>query len=752
MPQLHSAFYNKVTDNHSHIDSLALQKIIREASLSTSADGNSIYDQLVDLLRENSDAQFGIVSRLNDKGEWVRDATASLPLESRPSHDSSTIEANNALMRCLSRLRSIDYAISQKHPDEFGQDLRGQMQEHLAKLCGKMLDTAQANISEKGKKKAIEHEEKAFDTLLLEALHTANLTKGCQNENDGKKLLNRYRILSSLTLPARTMVTLTYDADKHVFQRETQYPITEKTAFQKDYLKSLKELNPCASTADKNAHTMHSLAHQEADSLFADLMMDDTRALPAQARKLYLATARNAFLVKNELFFDTKSENMLEVMNQDASEENTLWLARTGVPVYVGKNEDKAAIQQHTRENTEQIRIMAEKFGLPVNLHFTTLNTYSPYEQQTTMLDHLYDATRNNAEKNDDISYVPVNLEGTLRPIEIAPSLSFDEHEHRPSGIAPFAKATRALSAARILLKACATKTFLSVINCASAQDRTGTIVEKATQLWMGERYDAHVLETDSIQAMRARGGNAAEITSHLMNGSRGMKTVSKAGDTFDELSSKEFYLASADTNKNNPVSSAPWLTQLSEKAVGEFVREQLRFEDVLEATKNNPEKQQMYQRGKALLNGINEITKADSDKAVSATDLADLTSILKHSTQAIINPEDSKNIRTLAGLSKRAASKDSTLWNKIAFGIASLACLAMVAAGVLFAAPTGGLSLMLSAAGVTGLKLSADTYSGACAQQSYRKLSHSLTLFKSYAADGGSSEEERGFSPLVVK
>ena len=135
--------------------------------------------------------------------------------------------------------------------------------------------------------------------------------------------------------------------------------------------------------------------------------------------------------------------------------------------------------------------------------------------------------------------------------MDVAPGL-YEPGESRPWGSSPLQKEKRLAGVASVMLKAAA-KGFISLVQCASGQDRTGTAIEKTTQTWQEARYKELGLETGNIETMRAMGGNAAEITSHHIPGSRGMKTESKAGDTFGKAANEQFYLASAKTNKKNP-------------------------------------------------------------------------------------------------------------------------------------------------------------------------------------------------------
>ncbi|WP_133131181.1 hypothetical protein [Legionella yabuuchiae] len=712
MPQTHSQLYQRLRKDHSQLNVDVLVQKIQANDLPNEANGQGIYDQMVDLFREHSDAQFGIVSKLCENNEWVRDATKSTPLAERILHTAPVIEANNTLLRCLSRLRPIDYVIAQKYPnEELSKKLRTEIKDEFAKLVENVLTKVHSNNSKQAKLRAIKTLEKDFDTLLVRQLYEANLTQGCETGKDCKKLLSHYRVLSSLLVPARPLVTLTYDAQNKVFQRETQYPVTKKTDMQKQVLATTFDLNPYPVAADKTAQTAQTLATQQANACFAELMSQDDRALPAQSRKIHLIGARNAFIVKNELFFNVEPQHIEVARTKDAFPEDTLWMARTGVPVYVGKGESAKRIQDHTCENLEQIRQAAQEI-IPraservLKLHLTTLNTDSYHENQHIMIRHLYQATRDNNDNQDDLSYIPVNIIGTARSLDLAPSLTFDAGDHRPSGIAPLAKATRARSAVEVVLKACRTPETLSVVHCASGQDRTGTIVEKAIQTWMEKHYKVHRLNTDSIQSMRAEGGNAAEIASHHISGSPGMKTVSRSGATFNEQANAQFYRESADLNLSNPIGSVSWLKTPSKKANEAYEQQLQAFESSLQALaqnlSGNSNNHKLFVQGKIILKQVKLISKRAQ---LTSKEISDLTLVLSCSDRALHAPEDEVNIRKLAGLSKEVSGHASPKWRTLGAALAIFGCIALVVAGVLAAIPSGGTSLLLAVAGTAGLK-----------------------------------------------
>jgi hypothetical protein len=676
------------------------------------------YEAVADLLKEVNDAQFGIVSKCvtSDDGEiqWLRDATLSIDLDQRMPHDAPVIEANNMLLRTLSRLRPIDYAIGKKLEEKDSQVIQQQMRQDFANLSQEILTIAQDNnSSNEAKLQQIKDKETEFNSILINQLHKANLTPDVTNAKDAEKLLFHYRNMSSVLSPARTMITLTYDKEAQVLQRETQYPVTKKTEKQKEAIAQLEQVIPYPTDSEKNAHTQLKPAQQVADQLFANLIAQDDTALPAQTRKTHLASAKNAFIVKNELIFNTPPEALTDLEAIDklkASEEDTLWLVRMGSPTYVGKGESAARLKEHTIEILKQIRDTAQEKmgGPPSNIHVTTLNTYTFLENQATIIRNIEAATRS-ARKGDNYSYLPTNWDGTNRLVNIAPELDFKD-KAPPSGSAPSQKEKRLESVSKVMLAAAQTNNTLSAVHCASGQDRTGTAIEKTVQDWMKERYKSHRLTITNIENTRAKGGNAAEITSHHVHGSPGMKKESQAGNTFSAAANEQFYRSSAGTNKKNKVGDVTFLNQPSEQALNEYYMQLTAFKECLNSfkTQNLPGREQLQEQGKNLAHYIEERSGNQFDpKPIDAKTLFQLTQVLSSTTktlQEVDDPEQTKqNVKTLAKISKNVSGK-STFWEKIGLGLLVVGCAALVCIGVLAAIPSGGSSLLLSALGVAGL------------------------------------------------
>ena len=295
MPQEHSGIFNTCieTDEEHNI------------SFNKENFSDLKYNEMSDLLLEVNDARFGIVSKLKEedgKPVWYRDATSALSLEEREekkiSPNEPFIEANNALLRMLSRLRPIDYAIDQmKENNSTNKTIIQNLRNEFNKKTTELLALPKSTLEAKEIKRQIKSLENEFNTFLVKQLHEANLTQGITTKKQAENLLFHYRNLSPLLEPARTLVTLTYDEKTKVLVRETQVPVTKKLDDQKKEIEKLKILNPFPTPDEKSAHTIQSLAGQKANQIFAPLMALDDRGLAAQSRKEHLAGVKNAGIV-----------------------------------------------------------------------------------------------------------------------------------------------------------------------------------------------------------------------------------------------------------------------------------------------------------------------------------------------------------------------------------------------------------------------------------------------------------------------
>ncbi|MDF1684408.1 MAG: hypothetical protein P1U36_07085 [Legionellaceae bacterium] len=558
------------------------------------------YRDNIDALRAASDAEFGIVSkrvpgRDGAPDTWERDATQAFALDDpqRPPHDAAMIEANNTLLRMLARLRPIDYMLS-KHENNFldedtRQVLRNKLNIMFEENKTAILALARSNDLplEKNERitKAMHKIEKAFSTVLINSLHEANLTKGCSTQHDAEALLAHYKILYSVLDPAMPLVTLTYDKDEGILQRETQYPVTEKTEFQKGYAGVLKNVNPYPLEgeveSEVNAHTVHNEAKQQADKCFADLIVADDRMLTSQARKSHVVGVKNAFIVKVETQrceygFD------LERDKEQLDDKDPLWLGRMGVPVYVGSGEKDT--KTHVKENFEQLEMAAKKYMKhegELNIHLTTLNTDTSIdgEKQDVMIAGIREAMEG---PKYEVSVVPTNDMGMLYTPQVADVIQ-QEGKAQPGQ-----KADRLDLAVDVVLKAEDRANTISFVNCASGIDRTGTVIEAAIQ-----RHIVAKLEVDksAVENMRARGFNSAEMTHHMVPGTPGMKPCSKANNwfgwgrkTFNDLAEREFYLKSALLNKKNKIKNVDCFDTPSALLKAELEKHEEKLEEKLEA------------------------------------------------------------------------------------------------------------------------------------------------------------------------
>lgn len=656
MPRSHSELFTKLivrgNDRCLHLPAFGLRYAVARDKIG--------YEALSDLLRETNDAQFGIVSILNDKNEWVRDATHALPLDERIAHDTPVIHANNALLRCLSRLRPIDYAIAAKLGADQAQSMREELRQSCAQLCFSMLCIANnPGTTERDKRKAIEQAERQFNTHLLSYMHRARLTEGCVSSKDAERLLFHYRILSSVLTPARPMITLTYDKTAKVLQRETQFPVTKKTEVQKKTSSLSENKKPQKSSVP---------AFKEADRLFAPLIVSDDRALPAQARKSQILGAKNAFIVKTELMSVDDASQLTDPVAIDSlqanAKEDVLWFARMGSPVFVGSEASYDSVQQHTRHNLAQIRLAAtERMGeVPERLHVMTLNTDSLVDSQSVIVTHVRAATRLNDTSKDDMSYLPINLEGTFRATDIATKWQWPGALQAQHAV-PMQKKQRLDYGVDIFLAAQQLDNVLTVVHCASGQDRTGTLIEKATQQWMHTRYAAHHLDSSNIEMMRTQGANAAEIVTHHVHGSPGMKKDSIANNlfgaqsAFSSITTEALYRESADTNRYNPVGNVAFLRYASSDLIAEYRRYQQLCQQWLSVDEQN----NLQRHARIVLRHVDAIVKEEPEH-LSSDDLQMMIDVLS-AVNACMSVRD--NIELWSTYSQKMADLSQSIAHK---------------------------------------------------------------------------------------
>jgi hypothetical protein len=585
------------------------------------------YSKKSDELRTLNDAQFGIKSELIN-GEWVRDATDSQLLEKRISHDDPKIEANNMLLRCLSRLRAIDYAMAQKTPKNALATERLFLKITFEALVTD-IDTWLIADDPKATLKLLEE---TFDTALIQALHDADMTQGCYTKDDAKALLTHYQNLSSLIDDARPLVTITKDWQTQIYHRETQYPVTEKTEAQRKAIE--------AHYVDATDNT----AIQMADFLFKDRLVSHKTLLPAQTRKTHLEGVKNAYVCKNEVFQKTYAHNKKDEQEMVMA---THWSARAASLVYLGDHATDAEVLLHTKENITQLNsAIAKRRGDNTynQLHISCLNTNSSIENQDKIVSTLREATTDSTSAS--MSYIPTNTLGLLDSVALSskiPNTSIINSRDK-------SKRDRVMKATAVGLLANKLPNTTEVTTCASGQNRTNTKHAKETDQWINQVYKEYEINPDNIENTRAMGGNAAENTSHLLPGSPGMKEDSNAG-VFGKEATEQYYRRSANTNKKAPLGKVDFLSRPSALAELRFKENCKKFEAAITT----------FPGEKAAPRNFLTAIKSLNTPKINGKQLSDLNTLLEQGLLAVksINTSDANKLERIAQkISKKSTSK----------------------------------------------------------------------------------------------
>lgn len=591
-------------------------------------------EQLRWLVREKQDAEYSIVSRLQGR-VWFRNASmASL----EPLSD-ERVAIYNMLLRSISRLSPILYAIFQQR-GVYSEPLLEQFQGLLIAVEQARPDLRQLEMN--------------FNQALMNALNDAGLGLGVETKKEAEALLSHYRNLSALLQPTPVMVTISFDHSANVLHREINRPITQKTDTQKQQIRQLRQ-RPVLTAID------------QASQIFTDFECDDERMLPAQARKTHPIGVKNAFLVTTELFFIQVGQNVKDIDFERPYA--SLTLARLASPVYLGSGPHQKTRVQDTLENLQQILWNAQG---KQRLHLTVLNTDTPINKEHTIVATMQQAAQRGGY---GFSYTPANLEGTLRRISIAPLLGLSLW-----GTAPLQKRQRLDTISQVILRAATDQACLSVVNCASGQDRTGTAVQKATEDWIRGQYQHYHRPAQGLAEAYAKGGNAAEITAHLVNGSPGMKTISQANNTFGKgvafsaEISKRLYLSSADTNKASKLHRFTWSRQAYLSSLNQIIEEI---------------------QGQALVADIIADLKALQATALNAKEQRLLLTTATVVKQAL-GEATVDNMQKLQLLASEMSKKNSK-WFRLGGFLIGLALGIAIGLGLAMAIPSLGLSLAVS-------------------------------------------------------
>lgn len=149
-------------------------------------------------------------------------------------------------------------------------------------------------------------------------------------------------------------------------------------------------------------------------------------------------------------------------------------------------------------------------------------------------------------------------------------------------------------------------------------------------------------------------------------------------------------------------------------------------FEQNLGNLSTKPEIE-LHQKGSQLLSHIQKIA-GHNLSTLTTEDLSLLNNVLRVATNALRNRKDSATIRELGELSQQASGKSSRLWKGLGLALLAFTGAVLVVAGVLGAIPTGGVSLMLVAAGAAALTVAG---SASVVKGSEHGFAKSISMFK---------------------
>ncbi len=533
------------------------------------------YKALQDILVAHIDRQNGITTVIDDSFPAPgspngipcirRDARQAKPLNQRLDPNHLVFHIDDTLLRALNTARTLDYMLQKRAESHAKNEQRVEHywgeQEKLMQLMGDFLLSvtdiqqrfAQGTLTESAAKKELQQKHARFNAHLCGLIHRNHFDHGLKKKNaaEYEKLLNHYRQMASVLDPAPAQQTIS--ADKHgVTHIETAYPITEKTAPQKEAMKTMQRVVAKPTKKERDFHTSQNEAYQEINVAFYDLIQDDSRRLSSQTRKTHLGCGvRNGYLCKDELVFPAKGDKPEKTVARKP-------YVRVATIAYVGKGESEQRKKAFAAENLVQINMMYQKHvtdGAQHVPHFLMLNTFSPLEDQDLM---YYQTRAAIAERRAYFSYVPTNIEGTLRHPEFSKVVS--KHPQAPMAISkPFHKSARLNQAVQVLSVAELEPGVFLIESCASGRDRTGAIckakkLEDAVKIYLQEGVQ---MSRDEIETMQTIGGHEVMLATLEVPGSHGMKTDSIPGGYFSKKSTEHSFLKTADTNKNQPIDEA---------------------------------------------------------------------------------------------------------------------------------------------------------------------------------------------------
>jgi hypothetical protein len=553
--------------------------------ITATKEGN--YSKLESLIMIHLDALDGIETKVDiDKTKikyptgvaLIRDATNSLPLQKRLAPDHPTILAENMLLRAINTMRGIDYVLEKKGLHKEREKLKLRTLQLIAEITA---FKNQNKVIDKTKSlHEIENIQTNFNSALIQTLHTSKLDEGLKNEKDYAHLLQHYRDLASTLDPAKSLITIFKDQRENdkkkveITHTETSHPITKKTDKQKNIqLKLMQEINPA--TKEKNYHSEVKPAFRIANAFFSELIAKDDRRLSAQNKNTVGPTAKNPYTVNNEIVFailpDT-DDGKIEVKHSSFKS------LRCGTPVYLGKHASDIQRTDYAIENLQQLATAAKEFAHADKVHITLVLTDSILQDQHT----VYEITNAARKKlGIEMSYVPINAEGTARLLEISPLIkskpnSPSIHSNVGDKAARVAKARDIilLASENTITQSTDEKTqdtsdskqvrMINLTICASGQDRTGTAQEIATQQWIADEYKKQIgiifpqknkeRAIEDVAMMRAMSGHNVVLATLAAPGSPGLKKDSLPGAYFSEAVNALLYRTTAKTNKESHI------------------------------------------------------------------------------------------------------------------------------------------------------------------------------------------------------
>jgi hypothetical protein len=488
---------------------------------------------------------------------YVRDATNALPLTQRLPPDHPHLQSVNLLLRTLNIASSIEHVIktkAAKDPQNILYD------ESIVKIHGLLTGLAEKLLKDPDQGKKFKDLEKDFFTELLPILNRVGLSNGLANPEDYTNLLDHYRSLASVMAPAKSQVTLLNHkvGDAIVQHIETAHPITKKTAIQKEQIARMALIG---STNEKNFHTENSLAFQEASAAFADKLAMDDRNLPAQARRYIAPTLKNGFVVHNEIIFPD-------------NKKSEFWALRSGTLSYIGNGETDESCILYANENIQQLKTAAQEIAHKDDVHIATFVTDHFWNQQDQMVRITKAAAKL---QNISASVLSTNWFGTFYPLDLhekVVALAKATNQVLPDIRAePRNRATRMGKVGdfiNVIGANPAAPTSIVATSCASGQDRTSTGLEVAVTKWTEYEYlkrsinDANYrLGRGDVEKLRAVGCHNAMLATLTAPGSAGLKSDSIPDKYFSELTTKYFYRATSDTNKNPEIDYKKVITLL---------------------------------------------------------------------------------------------------------------------------------------------------------------------------------------------